>query len=199
MALLYSFAQIISTQTAANAVINELLMEAMRQDLYNLEARLGRSTNHNGEGAPPYSAVENHNHDGNNSALAPGKNYVSGDYVIINNPKEKVNAVTGSYSPMKEILVKKAGTIQCQWEVRYSDESAGTVRTQIWIDGASVDAGENLTSSGSYVTKSLANIAVAAGDLIELRGKPDVSMDVRNFEIAVNVATVFSEGYHKDK
>lgn len=143
------------------------------------------------------SRATNHTHDGSASALPLGKAYASGDYVIINNPKERSNDVTGSYSTMKEIVVKKAGVIQCQWEVK--DTGGGTVRTQIFVDNVLADAGENTTSSSTYVTKSLADITVQADDIIELRGKPDVSMDVRNFEIAVSSATVFSEGYHKDR
>ena len=57
----YSFSDITSGQTDADSIINQVLMDSIRQDIYHLK-EFGYGT------TSPYTPIAKHNHDGSNSA-----------------------------------------------------------------------------------------------------------------------------------
>jgi len=107
--------------------------------------------------------------------------YVASDNLKISADTER-SMVGASYTKVKEVMVKRFGTIRVKFDLKcdVTDDSFG----RIYVNGVAVGTERNNTTS-SYVTYS-EDITVKAGDLVQLYYKQDASGNsvyTRNFRI----------------
>ncbi len=169
MALSKSWVVISDSQVAANAPGDTVLMTGIRDDLINLDERIGVS--------PTYTREENHDHDGINSALissvadeaiVQGKlgDYAAGDYRFHEN-SDVVGTTASSYAKVKESAIGRGGTLRIKFSMARQGGS-GQGRAKIYRNGSPV--GTERTQGAGPVEYSEDIAGWSAGDLVQVYG-----------------------------
>jgi len=174
---------IADSQVDADSPGDTTLVTGFRDDLVHLREWLGMS----------YTAAQNHDHDGVNSALSAGvldgsvtpakmSNAAAGDYIIHINADERQTTST-SYVKVKETKIGSAGTYRIKFSSKH--DGSGTHYARIYKNGSSVGTERNPTTSYAEYSEDISGWAV--GDLVQvyIRSPDGIAMQAKDLKICV--------------
>lgn len=178
-----AFVSITDSQVDANSPVDTVLMTGLRDNGIHLEEWLGHS----------YTAAQDHDHNGTNSALVAGvadgaitQNkiaYIVGDIVQASANTESGPHSDATYTKKKEIRVSREGAIRVSFDMK-SNVGGLIAYGRIYINGIAVGT-ERTTTSTSYSTYTEDFSGINNGDLVQLYVKRQAGTGtwIRNFQV----------------
>ena len=177
-----TFATIADAAVDADSPLDATLMTGLRDSLIHLEEWLGMS----------YTAAQNHDHDGVNSAfvtsvadgaITPAKigNVSAGDWIIIDNATER-STISATYVKLKEIKISAGGTYRVKFSGNADGGTAG-YKAQVYKNGSAHGTERQLAVG--YQTWS-EDLTFAAGDLIQVYAKTAGTSYAKDFQLGVS-------------
>lgn len=163
MALTSTFTTISAGQTDANSPLDEVLMDAIRQDIDVLYEWLG---------GPTYTPSTSHDHDGVNSAqvdvISSFPDATTGTYVesLCYLPATYIGDPTGSYTEALRIRVARAGNYTVKTGA-LEEVPASNVRIKLYRNGSAIGVEHDLGSTTIWQFWD-ENASASQGDVFQL-------------------------------
>lgn len=158
MALTYTFSTITAGQTDADSIINQTLMDSIRQNLYHFQdfcyGVLGT-----------YTPDTEHNHDGNNSAPVPSL----GSPLTVATFREDENTVSVSWvdSSYKIKLTLPAAIKYMKWRVRGWSGSTVDALFRLKVDTLTSTSQTTQSTTAVWLTEGQLDVSSLAGQDVE--------------------------------